>query len=78
MRLQLESSFLVTIYLDRKIAQSSGWSTRTQYSGINVKQAQYGPIFRCLRIAAMAESSEIGRSMHFEDGSSAQKEEWIK
>jgi len=26
----------------------------------------------------MAESSEIGGSMHVEDGSSAQKEEWIK
>jgi len=27
---------------------------------------------------SMAESSEIGGSMHVEDGSSAQKEEWIK
>ncbi|KAH9571484.1 hypothetical protein CY35_02G096400 [Sphagnum magellanicum] len=36
------------------------------------------PQFNLSREDSMAESSEIGGSMHVEDGSSAQKEEWIK
>jgi hypothetical protein len=34
--------------------------------------------FNLSREDSMAESSEIGGSLHFEEGSSAQKEEWIK